>query len=128
MLPALLQDPATGRAALGALATMRALHFEAVDHALMQAGASDAQRRDVAVLADPERVQRFMRLLGYYNNAVYQCVHYPRMRRGLSAHALTLLARVRSPAEFVAGYAAQAHAMAREAGFDLRRWTLPDEG
>jgi hypothetical protein len=127
LLPGLLQDVATAQATLAALATMRTLHFEAVDTALAQAGASDAQRRDVAVLADPARVQHFMRLLGYYNNAVHFCVHYPRMRRGLGASALQLLASAPSARDFVAGYATQAIRMARESSFDLRRWTLPDE-
>jgi hypothetical protein len=69
-----------------------------------------------------------MRLLGYYNNAVHFCVHYPRMRRGLAGSALHLLATAPSGREFITGYATQAITMAREAGFDLRRWTLPDDG
>ncbi len=126
-LGALLADLATAPATLAALATMRTLHFEAVDAALAQAGASESQRRDVAAGADPARVQQFMRLLGYYNNAVHYCVHYPRMRRGLGASALQLLAAAPNAREFIADYAAQAIRMAREAGFDLRQWTLPDD-
>ena len=126
-LPGLLQEVGTAPATLAALATMRTLHFEAVDTALAQTGGSEAQRRDVAVLADPARVQQFMRLLGYYNNAVHYCVHYPRMRRGLGGSALHLLASAPSARDFIAGYAAQAIRMARESGFDLRQWTLPDE-
>jgi len=80
----------------------------------------------VIAAADPARVQQFMRLLGYYNNAVHFCVHYPRMRRGLAARALHLLATASSAREFITGYATQAIAMAREANFDLRQWTQPD--
>jgi hypothetical protein len=126
-LPTLLREGTTAPAILAALATMRTLHFEAVDAALVQADGTEAQRRDVAALADPERVQQFMRLLGYYNNAVHYCVHYPRMRRGLGGSALQLLATATGPREFIAGYAAQAMRMARDAGFDLRQWTRPDE-
>jgi Mrp family chromosome partitioning ATPase len=126
VLPALLEDAATAPATLSALATMRTLHFEAVDNALATAGATDAQRRDVAVLAEPARVQQFMRLLGYYNNAVHYCVHYPRMRRDLGASALQLLATAPNAREFIAGYAAQAIRLARESAFDLRQWTRPD--
>jgi hypothetical protein len=48
------------------------------------------------------------------------------MRRGLAAGALQLLATAPSAREFITGYATQAIAMAREADFDLRRWTQPD--
>ena len=126
-LPALLGAPATAAATISALATIRTLHFEAVDTLLAQAGASEAQRRDVVAGADPARVQRFMRLLGYYNNAVHYCANYPRMRRGLGVSAMTLLATAASARDFIAGYAAQALRLAREASFDLRQWTLPDD-
>ncbi len=124
---ALLGDPITCRALLQALATMRTLHFDPVDTWLAQAGASEGQRRDVVAGADMARVQQFMRLLGYYNNAVHFCVHYPRMRRGLAASALTLLATAPNAREFIAGYAARAIAMARESNFNLRAWTEGDD-
>ena len=131
---ALLGNPITCPALVQALATMRTLHFDPVDTLLAQAGASEGQRRDVVAGADMARVQQFMRLLGYYNNAVHFCVHYPRMRRGLAACALTLLATAPNAREFIAGYAARAIAMARESNFDLRAWTeaeadeAPDAG
>lgn len=125
-LQALLGDPATAPATMAALATIRVLHFEPVDSVLLRSDVDEAHRRDVTALADPARVQQFMRFLGYYNNAVHYCVHYPRMRRGLAAFALERLAGVASASEFVAAYAQQAIGMARDADFDLRRWTLPD--
>jgi hypothetical protein len=125
-LPALLSDPTTAAATMAALASIRVLHFEPVDSVLLRSGAAEAHRRDVAALADPARVQQFMRLLGYYNNAVHYCVHYPRMRRGLAVFALERLASAACAGEFVAAYAQQAIGMARDADFDLRRWTLPD--
>jgi hypothetical protein len=125
-LQALLGDPTTAPATMAALAAIRVLHFDPVDSVLLRSGVDEAHRRNVTALADPARVQQFMRLLGYYNNAVHYCVHYPRMRRGLAAFALERLASAASASEFVAAYAQQAIGMARDANFDLRRWTLPD--
>jgi len=124
---ALIAQPATRDALVSALATMRSLHFDPVDAFLDAADADDALRRDVAASVDMERVQQFMRLLGYYNNAVHFCVNHPRMRRGLAASALTLLAESGSAADFVSGYARAAIGMAREANFVLTTWTLPDD-
>lgn len=124
-----LAAQADTRAALvSALATMRSLHYDPVDAFLADVGADDAMARDVAAAADMERVQQFMRLLGYYNNAVHFCVNYPRMRRGLAASALKLLAESGDAAEFITGYAQAAIGMARDAGFVLTEWTLPEPG
>ncbi|MBL8324215.1 MAG: TIR domain-containing protein [Rubrivivax sp.] len=125
-LAALLSDAALAPATVAALATIRTLHFEAVDRALAAAGTADARRRDIVAGGQPVRVQQFMALLGYHNNAVHFCVEYPIMRRGLAMHALQLLATATGPREFVSAYAQRAIHMAREARFDLRRWTAPD--
>jgi TIR domain len=125
-LPALLADDATASAALQALATIRTLHHDRIDALLAQVEATDAVRRAVVAGADPTRVQQFMRLLGYYNNAVHFCIHYPRMRRGLAAGALNLLATAPSARDFITGYATAVIAMARASNFDLRQWTLPE--
>lgn len=125
-LPALLADGATAGGATRALATIRALHFDRVDALLAQLEIAEPLRRAIAAGADPAQVQQFMRLLGYYNNAVHFCIHHPRMRRQLAAGALTLLASAPTAREFVAAYAAAAIAMARESSFDLRQWTLPE--
>jgi hypothetical protein len=126
-LPALLANARLKSAVVSSLATVRSLHVEAVDRALLQAGADEACLRDVAVLADPARVQPFMRLVGFYNNAVHQCVHYPRMRIGLSDFAVRELATAHDAGDFAAAYASQALAMAREDGFDMRRWMQTDQ-
>ena len=124
-----LAAQADTRAALvSTLATLRSLHYDPVDAFLADVDADDAMARDVAAAADMDRVQQFMRLLGYYNNAVHFCVNYPRMRRGLAVSALTLLAESGSAAEFVTGYAQAAIGMARETGFVLTEWTLPEPG
>jgi len=122
----LAAQPATRAALISALATVRSLHFDAVDAFLSAADADDAWRRDVAAAVDMDRVQQFMRLLGYYNNAVHFCANYPRMRRGLAVSALTLLAESSSAAAFISGYAQAAIGMARDAGFVLTEWTLPE--
>ena len=123
---ALLAQPATRAALVSALATMRSLHFDPVDAFLDAVSADDGLRRDVAASEDMDRVQQFMRLLGYYNNAVHFCINHPRMRRGLAASALTLLAESACAADFVSGYAGAAIGMARDANFVLTAWTLPD--
>jgi hypothetical protein len=125
-LPSLLaREP--GRVALvRALATMRTLHFDLVDTFLVQAGVDEGVRRQMAVAADAELVNRFVSLLGYYNNVVHYCLSYPRMRRGLAVFALEYLAQARSANDFVVAYAEQTIRMAREAGFRLLEWTRPD--
>ena len=123
---ALAAQPATRTALVDALATMRSLHFDPVDAFLSDAGADEALCRDVAAAVDMDRVQQFMRLLGYYNNAHHFCVNYPRMRCGLAASALQLLAESGSAADFITGYAQAAIGMAREAGFVLTEWTRPE--
>ena len=123
---ALAALPATRAALVGALATMRSLHFDPVDAFLSDAGADEALCRDVAAAVDMDRVQQFMRLLGYYNNAHHFCVNHPRMRRGLAASALRLLAESGSAADFITGYAQAAIGMAREAGFVLTEWLRPE--
>ena len=76
---------------------------------------------------DPARVQKVVRLLGYYNNAVHYCARYPRMRRGIAERALQQLATAPDAASFVSAYAKQAITMAREARFDLLEWTRVDD-
>jgi hypothetical protein len=126
-LAALLHSPDLRAATHQCLATIRTLHGEAVDLTLADAGAAEAEQHEVAVLTDPSRVQPFMRLVGFFNNAVHQCVHYPRMRQGLSQFALFQLAACAHSREFAAAYATQAMKMALEADFDLRQWMRSDE-
>jgi hypothetical protein len=122
----LLAQPVSRDALISALATVRTLHFDPVDSFLLQAGVDETVRRQVAASTDLALVNRFVSLLGYTNNAVHYCLHYPRMRRGLGMRALELLAQSSSARDFVAEYAWQAIRMARDAGFQLLEWTKRD--
>ena len=109
-----------------ALATMRTLHFDLVDAFIVHAGLDEPFRRQVAVATDLELIKRFMLTIGFFNNAVHQCLYHPRMRRGLTVFPLERLAHARNAGDFIADYAAQGLRMAREANFRLLEWTRPD--
>jgi hypothetical protein len=61
-----------------------------------------------------------------FNSGVHLTLHYPRMRRCLSAGSLRLLAVAQNPAQFVADYTLSAMHMLRDAKFQLLEWTLPE--
>jgi hypothetical protein len=111
---------------IGALATIRTLHFDAVDIFLNQIGANEAMRQQVTSASDVELVRRFVYRLGIYNNAVHQALHYPRMRRQLLTGALIALANARQAQDFVATYTLVPIHMVRESGYRLEAWTLPE--
>jgi len=104
------------------LATMRTLHFELVDTFMDQAQLDESFRREVAAMTDVALINRFMSTLGLFNNAVHQCLFYPRMRQGLSIFPLETLAKADGAREFIVAYAEQAIRMARAAGFRLLEW------
>ena len=108
------------------LATVRTLHFDAVDHFLDGTEASDALRHRIDAAADVTLLHRYIRVLGYYNNAVHFSLRYPRMRKALSAGSLKLLATAATPVAFIADYTLTALRMMREANFQLKKWTLPE--
>jgi TIR domain len=108
------------------LATMRTLHFDAVDQFLERAEAPEEMRHRIAANADVTLVHRYIHVLGYYNNAVHYIVRYPRMRRQLAMGALKLLAEAEDAAHFIGDYTAVAVGMFRSANFQLLEWTLPD--
>ncbi len=131
MIRPFMSEIATGPSqpdVLRMLATMRTLHIDAVDAFVSNAGVHDSFRRQVVAAADPRVVHRYVTLLGFYNNAVHFSVFYPRMRRVLSAGALTLLADADSAPEFIAAYAKSALQLFRDADFRLIEWTRPDAG
>jgi len=103
------------------LATMRTLHFDLVD-LFMEQHLDEALRLDVAATTDVTLIDAFMRTLGFWNNAVYQCLFHPRMRQGLSVFPIEVMARAGSTQEFIAAYAGQAIRMARETRFQLLEW------
>jgi hypothetical protein len=107
------------------LATMRTLHLDETDIFMRQVGLPDDVQRRVVAAADSELVRRYIYWLGLYNHVVQSSVVYPRIRRNLAMNALAMLANVDSPQEFIAQYTATVYRMLREAGFNLREWTLP---
>jgi hypothetical protein len=108
------------------LATVRTLHFDAVDHFLHGVRATEALRRAIDTSADVTLVHRYISVLGYYNNAVYLSLHYPRMRRELSTGALKRLAAAPTPYAFVTDHSLAALRMLLDAKFQLKEWTRPE--
>ena len=125
-LQGLLSQPDTLEALANSLATIRTLHFDLVDTFIFRAGLDESFYRKVAVTMDVKLTNRFMLTLGLYNNAVHQCLHYPRMRRWLTQFPLERLAQVDSAGDFVTDYATKILRMAREANFNLLEFTLPE--
>ena len=120
-------DAALEEALVSALATVRTLHFDAVDQFLQRTGASAALAHGIGAASDVGLVHRYIRVLGYYNNAVHFTLRYPRMRRSLSAGALRLLADAEGPGQFIADYTRTAMVMLREARYQVKQWTLPEQ-
>jgi hypothetical protein len=90
---------------------------------MSRVGLSHEMQRQVAAAADTELVRRYIYWLGLYNQVVHSCVFYPKMRRQMAMGAMDMLARARSPQDFIAAYTATVFRMLREAGFRLSEWT-----
>ena len=125
-LKMLVAQSVTRKATLTTLATIRTLHFDLVDAFIVRAGLDQAFHRQVAVATDIELINHFMLAIGFFNNAVHQCLFYPRMRRWLTMFPLERLAQAGSADVFIADYAGQVLRMAREANFDLLKFTHPE--
>jgi hypothetical protein len=110
------------RALTVVLATMRTLHFDLVDLFMEREQLDEALRREVVATTDVALIDEFMRTLGFFNNAVHQCLFRPGMREGLSVFPLKVMAEAGSTREFIAAYAAQAIRMARQTRFRLDEW------
>lgn len=121
-----LDDEQIANALVTTLATVRTLHFDAVDQFLNAMDAPDAFRRRIDAAADVALVHRFIRVLGYYNNGVHLTTYYPRMRRCFSAGSLRILAVAQNPAQFIADYTLSAMRMLRDSKFRVKEWTLPE--
>jgi hypothetical protein len=113
-------------AMVGTLATIRMLHFDAVNQFLNRTAAPEGFRRRIDTVADVGLVHNYILVLGYFNNAVHFTLNYPRMRKPLSAGALKLLAEARSPREFLGAYTATAWRMLHASKFRVIEWTLPE--
>jgi hypothetical protein len=120
-----LDEKPVADALVETLATVRTLHFDAVDRYLHEQNAPELFRHRIDTAAGVGLVHDYIRILGYYNNGVHFTVHYPRMRKPLSMGALQLLARAATPAAFATDYTMTALGMLRDAEFDLIQWTLP---
>jgi hypothetical protein len=116
-----------GDALVYCFARMRALYLDAADEYMEQLGIDDTLKRRIAAEASAQLVQRYVQVVGYYNNAVHFSVKYPRMRRVLSAGALKLLATAPSAETFIVEYGFRAVRMLKEANYRLIEWTKPDD-
>lgn len=118
-----LDDPVIANALVTTLATVRTLHFDAVDQLLGTVDAPEPFRRRVDAASDVTLVRRYIRVLGFYNSGVYLAIHYPRMRRTIAAGSLRLLATAQSPVQFVTDYTVSVLHMLRDADFRLKDCT-----
>ena len=121
-----LDDDAIQNALIATLATVRTLHFDAVDQFFQRMDAPEGFRRRINAAADVALVGRYIRVVGYYNNSVHLCLRYPRMRKQFAAGSLKLLAEARKPGQFLNAYATAAMQMLRDADFEMKKWTLPE--
>ena len=121
-----LADSEVQNALVSTLATVRTLHFDAVDQFLNRANAPDDFRHRIYTATDVGLVHLYIHVLGYYNNAVHLSLYYPKMRRGMSAGALKMLADAKNADEFIANYTMTATRMWRESGYEVLEWTRPD--
>lgn len=120
------QDARLDEALIYCFARMRALYLDAADHFMNKLGIGEVVQRRAAAEADVSLVQKYVRIVGLYNNALHLSVYYPKMRRAFSAGALELLATTASRREFVGEYGGRAVQMLDEADFRLASWTEAD--
>ncbi|WHZ13625.1 MAG: hypothetical protein OJF52_000458 [Nitrospira sp.] len=113
-------------AVIEALATIRTLHFDAVDSFIREAEMEESVRRRISAAADVALVRSYIYKLGHYNNAVHQSLFYPKMRRAFIVNALNCLADALTPGDFIRFYTSEAFRMAHEADFNLIEWTRQD--
>ena len=121
-----LDDERVAAALVSTLATIRTLHFDAVDQFLNRVEAPETLRRRIDASADVALVHRFIRVLGFYNNGVHLSTKYPRMRRCFSAGSLRILSTAKNGVQFTVDYTLAALRMARESKFRAMEWTLPE--
>lgn len=111
---------------LDPLSMMRAIHTDDVDRFLAAAGQDSAYQHRVAAKSNMDVLNRYITIMGLYNNAVHFSAKYPRMRRPFSVGAFHLLAECGTANDFLARYSQDALALFRAAKFNLREWTLPE--
>jgi hypothetical protein len=120
------QDKNVQGALVEALATIRTLHFDAVDKFVLEMGMDETFQDRISAAADVALVHRYISWLGHYNNAVHQSLFYPKMRRAFTMGELVSLADARMSRDFILYYTTVAFRMAQEADFRLIEWTRPE--
>ena len=121
-----LDDPGIADALVTTLATVRTLHFDAVDQFLGSVDAPEPFRHRVDAASDVTLVHRYIRVLGFFSSGVYLSVHHVRMRRTITAGSLRLLAVARNPVQFVTDFTLSALRVLRDSDFRIRELTLPE--
>lgn len=119
--------PEIEKALVAPLCLMRLLHLDEADIFLQQIGASESLQRRVAAEANVESLSRYIYRLGMYNHTVHSAIHAPKIRRNFIIGGFEVLIDTTNPQRFVTYYATTSVRMAREAGYRLIEWTLPEE-
>ena len=108
------------------LSMIRVLHLDEVDIFLQLIGADERLRRQVTAATDVDRMKGYIYRLGVYNNAIYDGLYHPLMRRNFLIGSLSVLIEKQSPKDFLSYYSATGMRMSREANYRLIEWTLPE--
>ena len=118
--------PEIQEALIKPLSIMRIIHLDEVDIFLQLIEANDAFKRRVAAAVDIEIVSRYIYSLGIYNNAIFDALYHPKMRRHFLVGSLEVLIDTHDPKDYMAYYAEASIRMSREAKYRLIEWTKPD--
>ncbi len=109
------------------LGLMRTFYFDLVDEFYQEIGVG-AEVKSLALKDSANTLpDKYVKSLGYYNNAVHFSINYPYMRKRLSQGAFELLARAKNENEFISQYSKTAVRMFQEVDGDLLQWTTRPE-
>lgn len=121
-----LQQAALGPSdAVPPLALMAGLHPLRVRAWAKQRGEADLAET-VQARTDVQLARRYLEVLGLYNNAVHQAVHYPRMRNRLCMTVFSFFLDAGSRKEWSRRYTREGLSLLREADYELIAWTRPE--
>lgn len=119
-------DPRLQEALVPPLSMMRLLHLDEVDIFLQQIGTDETFKRRVVAAASLEALSRYIYRLGVYNHSIRAAAYSPKIRRNFIMGGFEVLIDTSDPQQYIAYYTATAVRMAREAGYRLIEWTMPD--
>jgi hypothetical protein len=108
------------------LSLMRVLYLDEVDVFLQLIDAETSFKRRVAAATDVGSVGSYIYRMGVYNNAIYDALYHPKMRRSFLIGSFSVLIDKQAPQAFVAYYAETGIRMSREANYRLIEWTKPE--